>query len=328
MHSRTARLAVLACLACAAIAAPAQAAHPPTQHDAQRLSIEEAMLGTDFNQQAEQSASASFDCEGGMAGPYPCRNVDLLGTVPLPMLGGASGNDVWGWTDPATGREYAIMGASHATAFVDVTDPAEPRVAGILPTAGVPDFVLWRSIRVDGNYAFIVSEITDHGMQVFDLTRLRGATGEAPEIFTEDAHYDGVSNTHTIWIDEETDFAYLVGTNTCEANDESGGLHMVDISDPLNPTFAGCATVDTFAAQDPEEPNNYVHETWCQIYNGPDVEHRGREICFGSNENAVVIYDVTDKANPVVLSETTYPTASYTHQGVPTDDERWFLFND
>ena len=328
-HARPSLLiAALAAATSLLLAAPAFAGHPPPSHEqARALPLSEALLGTDYDQQLPAAGpSLSFKCENGMAGPYPCKNVDLLGSVPLPMLGGASGNDVWGWTDPQTGREYAVMGASHSTAFVDVTDPANPRVAGILPTAGIPDMVLWRSVRVDGNYAYIVSEITDHGMQVFDLTRLRDATGPQPEIFTEDARYDGVSNTHAIWIDEESDYAYLVGTNTCEANGESGGLHIVDISDPLNPTFAGCATNDGMASA--SEPNNYTHEVWCETYNGPDTEHQGKEICFASNENAVVIYDVTDKANPQVLSETTYPTAAYTHQGPTTADQRYFLFND
>lgn len=328
MLSRTVRSVLLAGLMTAALAAPAQASHPPTQHQEQYLTLAEAMTGSDFTQQIRASASTAFECEDGMAGPYPCENVDLLGSVPLPMMGGATGNDIWGWTDPETGREYAIMGTSHAAGFVDVTNPQEPRVVGILPTAGIPDQVLWRSIRVDGHYAYVVSEITDHGMQVFDLHRLRDATGPLPEVFDADANYTEVSNTHTIWIDEPNDTAYLVGTNTCGANGENGGLHMVDISDPLNPAFAGCATVDTFAEQDPDEPNNYVHETWCETYHGPDADYQGREICFGSNENAVVIYDTTDKANPVVISETTYPNASYTHQGVPTGDHKWFMFND
>ena len=37
------------------------------------------------------------------------------------------GNDVWGWTDPDTGREYAIMGLNSKTSFVDITNPAKPR---------------------------------------------------------------------------------------------------------------------------------------------------------------------------------------------------------
>jgi choice-of-anchor B domain-containing protein len=190
--------------------------------------------------------------------------------------------------------------------------------------------VLWRDVKVDGNYAFIVSEHRGHGVQVFDLTKLRGAVPGT--VFTADAVYRGqddtgqtISNSHNIGINPETDFAYAVGTNTCDAlgaTGENGGLHTIDISDPENPTFAGCARVT-----DPPT-NSYVHDVECVVYRGPDVEHRGKEICFGSNENVVTIYDVTDKSNPVVLSQTTYPTAAYTHQGWLTADQRFFLFGD
>jgi len=97
---------------------------------------------------------------------------------------------------------------------------------------------------------------------------------------------------------------------------------MIDIGDPENPTFAGCARVT-----DPPI-NNYVHDVECVIYRGPDREHRGKEICFGFNENVVTIYDVTDKSNPVVLSQTGYPTAAYTHQGWLTPNQEFVLFGD
>jgi choice-of-anchor B domain-containing protein len=42
----------------------------------------------------------------------------------------------------------------------------------------------------------------------------------------------------------------------------------------------------------------------------------------------VIIYDVTNKADPSVISQTTYPQASYTHQGWLTEDARYFVFND
>src|SRR5687768_7098071 len=41
-------------------------------------------------------------CVDGMAGPYPCRNVDLLGRLSLAEMGNGEGNDIWGWTDPRT----------------------------------------------------------------------------------------------------------------------------------------------------------------------------------------------------------------------------------
>jgi choice-of-anchor B domain-containing protein len=322
MFNRGSRLAILlALLAAVSVAAPA-VAHYPTQHDDARLPFEATLLGTELD---SPQPIGAFPCENGMAGPYPCKDVDLESFVPLPALGGATGNDIWGWTDAKNKREYAIMGTSTSTGFVDVTDPKNPVLVGILPTRGTPDYVLWRDIKVDGHYAFIVSEVSRSGLQVFDLHRLRDAGGATPTVFTSDAAYDRFSYAHNIAINTETDYAYVVGSNTCGRNGENGGLHMVDIGNPLAPEFAGCAVVDDFAGS---EPNNYVHDVECVVYRGPDADYQGREICFGSNENVVAVYDVSDKANPRVISTTGYPTATYTHQGSLTEDQRHFLFGD
>jgi choice-of-anchor B domain-containing protein len=313
----------------AAATAATTAAHPPDQHEAQLMP---ASALTTFNVNAQMAASFSASCEDGSAGPYPCENVDLAGFVPLPMLGGATGNDIWGWTDPETGDEYAIMGTSNSTGFVRVTDPENPVLVGVLPTRGVPDFVLWRDIKVHKDHAFIVSEVTAAGLQVFDLTRLRDRTG--PTILTEDASYDGFSNAHNISINNESEVAYAVGTNTCRneeqdgGREQNGGLHMLDVSDPVDPRFLGCATVQNADSGGPERSDNYVHDVECIIYDGPDADYTGREICFGSNEDVVVIYDVTDKLNPRVISATGYPTAAYTHQGSLTEDRSHFIFGD
>jgi choice-of-anchor B domain-containing protein len=174
-----------------------------------------------------------------------------------------------------------------------------------------------------------VSEEPEHGMQVFDLTRLRGAT-EA-QTWTEDAHYsfvlDGTAsflppstrilnppdNAHNIAINEDSGFAYAIGTSTCGG----GGPHMIDIREPKNPTFAGCVSED-----------GYTHDTQCVNYSGPDQRFGGREICFSSNEDTVTLVDVTDKDNPVQLSRTGYDTAAYTHQGWLTPDQRYLIVDD
>jgi choice-of-anchor B domain-containing protein len=298
-----------------------------------RLSQERVSMSEFAEAPALPAGAQNFACENGSAGPFPCKNVDLESMLPLGGAGLGSGNDVWGWTDPQTGREYGIVASALATTFVDVTDPQAPRTVGYMPTEAnpLPDFILWRDVKVNDNHAFVVSEITGHGMQVFDLTRLRNATG-LPQTFPPDTVYRGtddtgqsLGNVHNIAVNTETDFAYAVGSNTCDAlgtTGENGGLHMIDISDPKNPEFAGCARVT-------EPPtNNYVHDVQCVIYRGPDRQYRGREICFGSNENVVTIYDVTDKASPVVISQTGYPQAAYTHQGWLTSDQRFFLFGD
>jgi choice-of-anchor B domain-containing protein len=336
---------VLAILVGALVLATAAAAHPPEQHIAQRASyaspVEQLRSMLAVGGLLPEARIGDGCGEDGMALIYPCENVDLESFLPLPALGGVTGNDIWGWTDPETGKEYAIVGTSNSTGFVDVSDAKNPQLVGILPTASdpAPDFVLWRDVKVYADHAFIVSEISGSGMQVFDLTRLRDLEG--PAVLTEDAFYDKVSNTHNIAINEETGFAYLVGSTVgsnpeiCEVDpdgdgpveSEGGGLHMVDITEPKNPTFAGCANHDGIDAET-EESNNYVHDVQCIVYDGPDSDYTGREICFGSNENALVIYDVTDKSNPKVISETTYPTDAYTHQGWLTENRKFFLFGD
>ncbi len=69
--------------------------------------------------------------------------------MPLSDLGCGSridANDIWGWTDPETDREYAIIGCGDGTSFVDVTDPTDTLVLGFLPTQTYSS--LWRDIKV------------------------------------------------------------------------------------------------------------------------------------------------------------------------------------
>ncbi len=213
-----------------------------------------------------------------------------------------------GWFDTTTGNEYALVGMSNGTAFVDVTDPENPVFLGRLPTQTQSS--AWRDIKVYQDHAYVVSDNAGaHGMQVFDLTRLRGVM--APQDFSPDAVYGDFENAHNVAIDEDTGFAYAVGTNTC-----AGGLHMIDIRTPNNPQFAGChSSADT-------------HDTQCVVYGGPDTDHQGAEICASANENHVEIADVTNKSAPQTLASVTYPQLGFVHQGWLTDDHRYLLVGD
>lgn len=252
-------------------------------------------------------------CENGFAGQYSCNDYDLVAHIDLDDLGGAgaSGNDCWGWTDPSTGKEYALMGVSTGTSFIDLSDLEFPRIVGFLPTHTTSSS--WRDIKTYGNYAFIVSEANDHGMQVFDLTRLGAVDSSSPPVtFTADAHYDGFGKAHNIVINESQGYAYAVGTTTY-----NGGPHFVDISNPLNPLAAGGYGDDS-----------YSHDAQVITYNGPDLTYTGREILIGSNRNRVVIVDVTDKSNPTQISTISYPNIGYTHQGWFTEDLNYFILGD
>jgi choice-of-anchor B domain-containing protein len=248
----------------------------------------------------------------GLAGPFPCHNVDLLGYLPANLFGGFTTADIWGWTDPETGREYAIVSHSMATSFVDVTDPFNPVLVGEL-LAPVPN-VLWRDVKVYKDHAFIVGDgdfVLPHGIQIFDLTQLRGLSGP-PVVFETTARYLGVGRTHNFAINESTGTGFSVGSNTC-----SGGLHMIDLNDPANPAFLGCFSGD-----------GYTHDVMCVTYHGPDLDYQGREICVASNEDTVTIVDITDKTNPVMLARQGYAGSAYAHQGDLTVDHAYFILGD
>ena len=270
--------------------------------------------------------TGTVDCTDGRASHFGCGNVDLLSFVPISDLGGAPGarlNDVWGWTDEETGKEYALVGRSNGTSFVDITDPALPVTLGDLPLNDGANPSTWRDIKVYNEHAFIVADgAGPHGMQVFDLRQLRDV-GDPPAAFEALTTYTGVGSAHNIVINEDTGYAFIVGAG---GSGEScgGGLHMVNIHDPANPVFEGC-----FADEETgRRGTGYSHDAQCVIYHGPDTDHSGKEICFNSNETALSIADVTDKANPVALSNASYPNVAYAHQGWLTDDHAFFYMND
>jgi choice-of-anchor B domain-containing protein len=254
-------------------------------------------------------AFAQTPCDNGIAGSYLCDGYDLQSAISLGQLGASSGNDSWGWTDPIDGKEYALVGLNNGTAFIDISDPVNAVYLGKLPTH--TDSSTWRDVKVYDDHAFIVSEANGHGMQVFDLTRLRNVSNP-PNTFTEDAHYNGFGSAHNIVINEDSGYAYGVGTSTF-----NGGAHFVNIQNPLNPVAAG-----GFAA------GLYTHDAQILTYNGPDSDYTGREIFIGSNEDNIVIADITDKGNPITISTISYSNVAYTHQGWFTEDQRYFIVGD
>jgi len=270
-------------------------------------------------------ANGPTACRDGFAGSYPCSGVDLVSVLDRAAIGAADGNvnDMWGWTDPQTGVEWALVGHSRGTSFIDLSNPEAPVYAGTLPLTPGARPSIWRDLKVYRDHVFIVSDVAGrHGMQVFDLTQLRDVASP-PVTFAPSFLYDRIHSAHNIVINEETGFAYSVGGSgggeTC-----GGGLHMIDVRSPRAPRFAGC-----FADRSTGNVGTgYTHDAMCVIYRGPHARYRGREICFGSNETALSIADVTDKSRPVALSGATYPNVRYAHQAWLDDAHEYLYMGD
>jgi choice-of-anchor B domain-containing protein len=245
------------------------------------------------------------------SGGYPCDNVELMDVESLNDLGGGdNGNDCWGWVDHETGREIAIFGRSNGTSFIDVTDPTDMKYFANLPTATSPS--LWRDIKVFGEYAYIVSEAGDHGLQIVHMPNLMGLSTDEVTTISPDGYYSGFGNAHNIMINEETGYAYPIGTNTF-----NGGLHVLDLNDPLNPELVG--------AYD----GAYSHDIHPIVYNGPDQDYAGKEVvvCF-NGYNGISIVNAQDKSDIQLISQVSYAQSGYTHQGWVGDNHRFCYFND
>jgi choice-of-anchor B domain-containing protein len=216
-----------------------------------------------------------------------------------------SGNDCWGYVSPM-GREYALIGLSGGTGFVEVTDPGNSQIVAFKPG---PES-LWRNVKTYLHYAYAVSE-GGGGIQVFDLANIdNGVVTQLPSVTT-----GGDERTHTMIINGVTGFLYRMG----------GGPNGVRIYD-LKPNPAAPA----FVAQ---WQDKYTHDGFVTNYtSGP---YAGKEIFFacgglngGFAGTGVDIIDVTNKASLAVLSNFQYPQAAFCHQAWITPDQKYIYIND
>lgn len=256
------------------------------------------------------AAEGPAECRGGKAGSYPCKAIDLLSFVPATDLGGAGIADVWGWVDPETKKEYALLGSTRGLLFLDVSDPTDPIYLGNL-VGKAESALIWQELEVLNDHAYIVCDLSPCNLQIFDLSRLRGA--DSAQSWTPDAIFP-IPNAHSIDSNPETNHIFVNGSLAV-----AGGAPVIlDVSSPLTPVPVGVTADD-----------GYTHDSLCRTYRGPDKAHKGNEICFNFNEDSVTIYDVT--ANPMMpeqLARATYENASYTHSGALTKDHSVLISTD
>jgi len=252
---------------------------------------------------------AQTPCQNGMSGIYPCDEYEFYSFLPLAEVGGGEkGNDCWGWVDSISGREFVLYGRTNGMAVVEISDPENPIYLAEVPPNTYT--AIWRDIKVIGDYAYIVSDVGGHGMQVLELTQLLSIDEFVPDLPLVTV-YEGFGAAHNIVANSETDYVYGVGTDTF-----GGGLHAVDVSNPTQPELAG-----SFEGID-------IHDAQAVIYSGLDYDYLGSEIVFCYAEYSVVIIDATDKTNIQVISSTLIPSSEYIHQGWVSEDHRFLYVND
>ena len=234
-------------------------------------------------------AMGLFNADRAVA-QFASENVSLYSNVTLAELGSSFAEDCWGYVSPS-GREYAIVGVSAGTAFVEITDPKNPVIVGVMaqPNRG-------RDMKVYQNYVYSSS---DSGpTHVYDVSNIDSGVITLVRSFSR--------GTHNLALDEVSGFLYLA---------EGGPMRVYDLNDPSNPTEVGIWPGQTHDAQ---------VVTYTQ---GP---YAGRQIAFvfAGWDRRLDIVDVTDKSNIFRIGETSYPSPGYTHQGWLTADRQHLYLSD
>jgi choice-of-anchor B domain-containing protein len=237
---------------------------------------------------------------------FPVENMTLWAWYTLPDISPelSSGNDCWGYVSPS-GREYALMGTSHGTAFFEVTDPGASALLAHLPG---PESI-WRDIKVYKDHAYAVSEAGE-GIQVFDLGDIDAGNVTLVNTITT----GGNLASHNLAINEDSGYLYRLGGG-------ANGLRIYSLADPSNPVWVSNWT------------DRYVHDA--VIVTFTHGRFAGREIAFlcsgfngGRVETGLEILDVTDKQDIRQISRLVYPEGAYSHQGWISEDHRYFYLND
>ena len=292
---------------------------------------------------ATSLAATPCDPASGMAGPYPCRNVDFLANIPLSGFSSnpRAANDIWGFVDLNDNHEYAIIGLLNGTAVVDVTDPENPIEVA---TVSGP-IAKWRDIKVvqlrdtAANrwraFAYVTADIKppsqqSQGLQIINLSDL-------PNSVSVGGNWIGIHQAHNVYIsnvDYTTgvplpgmkSFVYVTGANVDFGD---GGLIGLDISSPTAPT----EVLNT------SHTAQYIHDgtsividdartAACKSGNAQMQGHNPCEVFIDYNEDTLDIWDVTDKSAPLMLSSTYYKDAHYTHSGWWSEDKRSVFLQD
>ena len=293
-----------------------------------KLSKEESALLNSF-QKMTKSSQAYTDCNSGFADQFECDSFALQSRMPASDLhqDAPALNDIWGFVDLNNNKEYAIVGLQNGTAIVDVSDPVSPvtvdYVEGMNST--------WRDLKVyqqwdAGNnrynaYAYVTTE-ANQGLQIIDL-------GNLPNSITVSATIDDFISAHNInianvdyssgkLIEGTTPFLYVAGS------DRSFGAYRVyDITNPIAPRIVTPAP----------EGTGYVHDLTTFTINDDRTSqcadgHNPCELLIDFNELTVDIWDMTDKSQPVMISETPYDNAAYTHSGWWSEDKKFIFIQD
>lgn len=283
--------------------------------------------------QAAGQSHKSAPCTANLADGFACQNVSLYAHLGLEQLKPTSsaGNDVWGFVDLNTGREYAFMGLQNGVAIVDIANPAAPEQVAFATGSSTT----WRDIKVYQRYdaaakrwrayAYATADNVQDFLMVLDLSGLPNSVERVD--FSTDfraAHNEYLINTdYTFGLAQSTDVPRL-GISGSNVGTPRGSHRLYSLADPRSPALASTTSLryshdmSSFAIKDSRKNIQCVNAAAANAC----------EVIADFNTTHLDVWDVTDARSPQLLASHEYPNRGYTHSGWWSEDGRYVFLHD
>lgn len=222
--------------------------------------------------------------------------------MPAEPTYGIKYNGIWGWTNPANGDEFAIMGSSAGYHFINITDPNNPVQSDYV--AGRRNNCIWREIKTYDHYAYLVSDDGNpNSFQIVDLQYLPDSVHvvyDSTNLFTR---------SHTIFVDGDKLY---------------GGS--------VNGGSVGNASMAVFSLDNPEQPVllRKLNQDFPSLSSIHDMYVRNDTIYASAGYDGLFLFRYDESANQFIYinSVTNYPGQGYNHSSALTDDGATLIFMD
>lgn len=226
---------------------------------------------------------------------YPSQNISLLSNwfnaaTPAEPVYGIKYNGCYGWVSP-TGKEYAIIGSSEGTYFIDITNPANPVQCDYVP--GRRSNTIWREYRTYDKYCYMISDDSSpNSFQIADLSYLPDSVRIV---------HDGTNifeRAHTIFIDGDKMYCGSVTTTSTYYS-----MAVYSLANPASPAFIRALS------QDYGTPGT-VH----------DMYVRNDTVYASGGYDGFFIFKFTGTNFTQLGTLTSYPDQGYNHSTALTPD--------
>jgi len=240
---------------------------------------------------------------------YSSLNVNLLAHLdPETDLTGPDGrkySGCWGWYQTAKNKEYAIVGTSSKTYFIDVTNPSAPIICDSVKAA--KNGCTWREIKNYQNYCYIVSD--DNPPNTFQIVDMQYLPDSVHVVHNGTSYFE---RSHTIFVDHDRLYC---GAPKDVTTGYQSPLRVYSLANPETPVLLRRLEDDISLAQ-----IDYVHDMF--------VRNDTIYASTGWNGLQILKFNTTTNTFSLIQTYDGYPYDGYNHSSWQTDDRKTMVFAD